>query len=111
MVDLAGLSDRPEHLGRGRVLDRLCESLADLGARTLFTADEEAYCLQFGLNRDERRAIADRDYVKLTLMGAQLRMLARLAELSGLDVVDEISKQLGLSEESVLLKLLRNDSR
>ena len=54
---------------RGLRINRLCASLSEGGARQAFKRSENAYCLRFGLNREERGALMGRDFVRLIGLG------------------------------------------
>lgn len=81
---------------RGQIIDRLCASLRDTVIRRRFYSNEEAYCLLFGLNREERQAIKDRDFVTLIEMGAHVAELDALAALSGLSTLEALRLRRGL---------------
>src|SRR3569833_1394 len=80
---------------RGRVINRLCASLSKVDARHRFYLNEDAYCLEFGLDREERQAVKDRDYSTLVEMGAHVLELDKLAGLSGLNTLQAIRMRRG----------------
>jgi protocatechuate 4,5-dioxygenase alpha chain len=102
-----GLGVDANSFRRGAAINQLCSSIADPHARREFSVNEDAYCLCFGLNRDERQAVKDRDYVMLVRMGAQVAHLDILAALSGLTALEAIRKRSGVSASSAIAKLLR----
>ena len=81
---------------RGQIINRLCASLRDADTRRRFCSNEEAYCLLFGLKREERHAIKDRDFVTLIEMGAHVAELDALAALSGLSTLEALRLRRGL---------------
>jgi len=81
---------------RGQIINRLCASLRDPDARRRFCFNEEAYCLLFGLNREERQAVEDRDFATLIEMGAHVGELDALAALSGLNTLEALRLLCGL---------------
>jgi len=81
---------------RGQIINRLCASLRDPDARRRFCFNEEAYCLLFGLNREERQAVEDRDFATLIEMGAHVGELDALAALSGLNTLEALRLRCGL---------------
>ena len=81
---------------RGQIINRLCSSLRDPDARRRFCFNEEAYCLLFGLNREERQAVEDRDFATLIEMGAHVGELDALAALSGLNTLEALRLRCGL---------------
>lgn len=82
---------------RGRAINAFCSSLENAAARERFRADEEAYCLRFGLNQRERRAVLRRDYRVLVELGAHVSCLDNLAAISGVKTLEAIQQQAGLS--------------
>jgi hypothetical protein len=80
---------------RGRIINRFCASLREQPAQRMFHFNEDAYCLRFGLNREEREAITGRDFVTLVDMGAYVAELEALAALSGLSVLQAIRTRRG----------------
>lgn len=81
---------------RGQKINRLCASLRDPDARQRFYFNENAYCLKFGLDREERQAVKDRDFATLVTLGAHLVELDVLAALSGLSALEAIRLRRGL---------------
>ena len=95
---------------RGKSINRLCSCLADAEERRQFHLNEDAYCLRFGLNENERQAIKDRDFLTLIDLGAHVVHLNELAALSGLSTLEAIRMRAGVSGLSVIDRLLRTDS-
>ena len=88
---------RPRNnFARGQIINRLCASLRDPDARRRFCFNEEAYCLLFVLNREERQAVEDRDFATLIEMGAHVAELDALAALSGLTTLEALRLRCGL---------------
>ena len=83
-------------VARGQLINRLCASLLSPEGRRAFCSNEDAYCLQFGLNREEREAVKDRDFSMLIVNGAHVAQLNALAALSGLNILDAIRQRRGL---------------
>jgi len=81
---------------RGRIINRLCASLRDPDVSRRFHCNEDAYCLLFGLNREERQAVQDRDFATLIEMGAHVAELDALAALSGLNTLEALRLRCGL---------------
>ena len=66
---------------RRDAINRLCVSLDDPVGRGEFGLNEDAYCLRFGLDKDERQAVKDRDLVRLIELGGYVVHLNKLAAL------------------------------
>jgi len=95
---------------RARAINSLCSSLDNAAQRERFRADEEAYCLQFGLDKRERRAVLERDFLGLVDLGAHVVNLDKLAALSGLSTVEAIKRQTGLCFDELIGRVLRSVS-
>jgi len=108
MIAAGGLERGPGFL-RGARINRMCATLASPEARREFYFGEAAYCLRFGLNRQEREAVEDRDFVTLIGLGAHVRELDKLAALSGLNTLEAIRKRRGDSKAQ-LFNLWRADT-
>lgn len=81
---------------RGQLINKVCASLRDVNARRRFYFNEDAYCLGFGLDREERQAVKDRDFATLVTQGAHVAELDVLAGLSGLSTLEAIRLRRGL---------------
>jgi hypothetical protein len=81
---------------RGQYINRLCASLRHAHARQRFYFSEDEYCLEFGLDREERQAVKDRDFATLVTLGAHVVELDALAALSGLSTLEAIRLRRGL---------------
>lgn len=92
---------------RGRAINAFCSSLENAAARERFRANEEAYCLRYGLSKRERQAVVKRDYMTLVELGAHVSCLDNLAALSGVKTVEAIQQQAGLSLDALIGEALR----
>jgi protocatechuate 4,5-dioxygenase alpha chain len=82
---------------KGYALNKMCFSFNDAGNRALFLRDEDAYCAKYGLNAEQRAAIAHRNVLELLAAGGNVYYLAKFAGIFGLDVQDIGAQQTGLS--------------
>ena len=57
---------------KGYHLNMFCMSLNKAGCRAEFAADEEAYLARFRMTDEQRRAVLDRDYIRLLQLGANV---------------------------------------
>ncbi len=57
---------------RGYALNRLLGSLMDVANRQRFSRDEAAYCAEYGLSPEQRRAVMERDWTQLLELGASV---------------------------------------
>jgi protocatechuate 4,5-dioxygenase alpha chain len=98
------------HARRGVAINRLCGSLKDEENRRRFLADEAAYCEEFGLSGEQRKAVLDRDWTAMLDLGGSIFYTFKLAQ------VDHVSMQhlggvfSGMSEEQ-FTRLMRSGGR
>lgn len=95
---------------RGESINRLCRSLEDPAERLRFDVNEDAYCLRFGLNKDERQAIRDRDFLTLIDLGGHVLQLDKLAALSGVNTIAAIEKRTDVCIDAFISQLLKTDA-
>ena len=84
---------------RGYALNKMCFSFNEAAARQEFLADEEAYCNKYGLDDEQKAAIARRDPLALIAAGGSIYYLAKFAGIFGLNVQDLGGLQTGRSTE------------
>jgi protocatechuate 4,5-dioxygenase alpha chain len=81
----------------GYPLNRMCMSFNSAENRDAFVRDEDAYCTKFGLTREQRDAVRERDVLRLVKLGGNIYYLAKLAGIFGLNVQDIGAQQTGKS--------------
>ncbi len=91
---------------KGYALNRMCFSFNDAANRAEFQRDEDAYCTKYGLNAQQRQAIADRNVLALLAAGGNVYYLAKFAGIFGLDVQDLGAQQTGMTKEAFKAKLV-----
>jgi len=91
---------------KGYALNKMCFSFNEAANREAFQSDEIGYCLRYGLNDEQRRAIRERNVLKLIAAGGNVYYLAKFAGILGLDVQDLGAQQTGLSKDAFKAKLL-----
>jgi hypothetical protein len=77
----------------GLRLNKAAYSLKHPEQRALFARDEQAWMDQFGLHEDERRLIAERDWIELWRRGMSIYTMVKLIGVTGTPLV-EIGKQM-----------------
>ena len=87
-----------ENTGKGYALNKMCFSFNDPANREAFRQDQAAYCLKFGLTREQIQAIINRDLIGLQKAGGNIYYLGKYAGLLGLDVQDWGAMQTGKSK-------------
>ena len=90
---------------KGYALNRMCFSFNDAANRAEFQRDEHAYCAKFGLNAEQRKAVADRNVLALLAAGGNVYYLAKFAGIFGLDVQDIGAQQTGMTKDAFKAKL------
>jgi protocatechuate 4,5-dioxygenase, alpha chain len=91
---------------KGYALNKMCYSFNDAANRKAFLADEDGYCARYGLNAEQRAAIAARNVLQLIAAGGNAYYLAKFAGIFGLDMQDIGAQQTGLSKEEFKAKLI-----
>lgn len=89
----------------GYPLNAMCFSFNDAGNRARFVQDPEAYSAEYGLSKEQRQAVRDRDILRMIALGANAYYLLKLANLLGMDVQDIGAQQTGLSRADFQAKL------
>ena len=87
MTGSAGLEGTPifdgETSQRGFRMNKLFMSLRTEANRERFTADEAAYCGEFGLSPEQERAVLDRDWQAMIDLGGSIFYVYKLAMMDG----------------------------
>jgi len=91
---------------KGYALNKMCFSFNDSANRQSFLRDEDAYCARFGLNRQQREAVRQRNVLRMIEAGGNVYYLAKLAGIFGLDVQDLGAQQTGVTKEQFKARLL-----
>ena len=94
-----------EQARKGYALNKMCFSFNEAANRAAFLADEDAYCARFGLNAQQRAAIAARNVLQLIAAGGNAYYLAKFAGIFGLDMQDIGAQQTGLTKAEFQAKL------
>ncbi len=84
---------------KGYALNKMCYSFNSATNRAEFLRDEDAYCRKYGLNDEQRAAIAHRNVAELLAAGGNIYYLAKFAGIFGLDVQDISAQQVGMSKD------------
>ncbi|MGH6977247.1 MAG: protocatechuate 3,4-dioxygenase [Stellaceae bacterium] len=68
---------------RGYRINKMCISLTKEANRAAFKADEEGYMARFGLDAEARRAVRERDWLRLTELGGNVYFLMKIGACVG----------------------------
>ncbi|MCC6947367.1 MAG: protocatechuate 4,5-dioxygenase subunit alpha [Bradyrhizobiaceae bacterium] len=90
---------------KGLALNRMCFSFNSAENREAFKRDEDGYCARYGLTKEQREAVRERNVLKLIAAGGNVYYLAKLAGIFGLNVQDIGAQQTGMSVEEFKQKL------
>lgn len=91
---------------KGYALNKMCYSFNSAENREAFKRDEDAYCRKYGLNDQQRSAIANRNVLELIAAGGNVYYLAKFAGIFGLDVQDIGAQQTGMTKDAFKAKLV-----
>ena len=94
-----------EQARKGYALNKMCYSFNDATNRRTFLDDEDGYCRQYGLNPQQREAIAQRNVLQLIAAGGNAYYLAKFAGIFGLDMQDIGAQQTGLTKDQFKARL------
>ena len=95
-----------EQARKGYALNKMCFSFNSAENRAEFVKDEEAYCARYGLNAEQRAAIASRYVLQLLAAGGNAYYLAKFAGIFGLDMQDIGAQQTGMTKDEFKARLL-----
>ena len=93
---------------KGYALNKMCFSFNDAAHRQAFLDDEDGYCERYGLNAEQRAAVAARNVLALIAAGGNVYYLAKFAGIFGLDVQDIGAQQTGMSKAEFQAMLVRH---
>src|SRR5690606_14323469 len=82
---------------RGYALNRMCYSFNDAANRKRFRRDPDAYCREYGLDREQVEAVTDLDVLRMLALGGYIYYLDKLTGIYGLSVQDIGAQQTGMS--------------
>jgi protocatechuate 4,5-dioxygenase alpha chain len=90
---------------KGYALNKMCYSFNERANREEFLRDEDGYCAKYGLNEQQRAAIAHRNVLELLAAGGNAYYLAKFGGIFGLDMQDIGAQQTGVTKEEFKAKL------
>lgn len=82
---------------KGYALNKMCYSFNEAKNREEFLNDEEAYCMKFGLNAEQRKAIKERNVLACLHAGGNIYYLAKFVGIFHLNVQDVGAQQTGMT--------------
>jgi len=95
-----------EQARKGYALNKMCYSFNSSENRAEFVRDEDAYCIKYQLNAQQREAIRNRNVLELLAAGGNAYYLAKFAGIFGLDMQDIGAQQTGMTKEAFKAKLV-----
>ncbi len=90
---------------KGYALNKMCYSFNERANREEFLRDEDGYCAKYGLNEQQRAAIAHRNVLELLAAGGNAYYLAKFGGIFGLDMQDIGAQQTGVTKEEFKARL------
>jgi protocatechuate 4,5-dioxygenase alpha chain len=91
---------------KGYALNKMCFSFNEAANRNSFKADEDAYCDKYGITDAQRKAVKERDVLRLLELGGNIYYLAKLTGMFGLNMQDIGAQQSGVTLDEFKAKLL-----
>jgi len=71
---------------QGYALNKMCKSLTEPGNRAAFKLDEDAYMAGYALSDEQKQAVRDRDWLRMTRLGGNLFFFLKLGATIGYDL-------------------------
>lgn len=90
---------------RGRALNKMLYSLKDAENREEFSSDEAAYCEKYKLTDEQKSAVLDRDWKKMTDIGGSIFYVIKLAAIDKKSMQDLGGQFTGMSTEEFTAEL------
>jgi protocatechuate 4,5-dioxygenase alpha chain len=84
---------------RGYHLNQFCMSLMKAENRDRFHADERAYVDEWPMNEDQKRAVLDRDYLRMIELGGNIYFLSKIFASDGKTFVHAAAQMTGMPED------------
>ncbi len=84
---------------KGYALNKMCYSFNSASNREEFLRDQYAYCMKFGLNEEQRRAIEKKNILACLHAGGNIYYLAKFLGIFHLNVQDAGAQQTGMTVE------------
>ena len=95
-----------EQAMKGYALNKMCYSFNSATNRAAFLDNEDAYCIRYNLNNQQREAIRSRNVLQLIDAGGNAYYLAKFAGIFGLDMQDIGAQQTGMTKDQFKAKLV-----
>jgi protocatechuate 4,5-dioxygenase, alpha chain len=90
----------------GYHLNMFCMSLNDAANRDAFRAEESEYLDRFGLSKDQRSAVLERDWNRMLELGGNVYYTFKLAACDGMTFQQLAAKQTGMSTDDYAAMML-----
>jgi len=90
----------------GYWLNMFCMSLKLEENREAFRADEEGYLDRFALSPEQRRALLDREWLRMLELGGNIYYTFKLAACDGMTFQQLAAKQTGVTEEEYVAMMV-----
>ena len=94
------------HSRMGYALNMFCMSLNNADNRDAFRADEAAYLDRFKLSAEQRKAVLERQWLRLLELGGNIYYTYKLAACDGLSFQQLAAAQTGVTEQEYVAMML-----
>ncbi|MDX1429745.1 MAG: protocatechuate 4,5-dioxygenase subunit alpha [Rhodothermales bacterium] len=84
---------------KGYHLNQFCMSLMKAENRNRFHADERAYVDEWPMTEEQKRAVLDRDYLKMIQLGGNIYFLSKIFASDGKTFVHAAAQMTGMPED------------
>ena len=97
-----------ERSNRGYNINKMAFSFNQATNREAFAQDMAAYCDQYGLNAEEKKAVLEADFLSLLKFGGNIYYLAKIAVFHGMSVQDACARMSQISTPEFHQRLQNN---
>jgi len=95
---------------RGFPLNDLGASLNETANQNAFESDPEAYMDRYGLDEDQKRAVRDRDWLRMVQLGGNVYFIVKIGVTDGMPVPHVIAEMAGMTPEQ-FAQMMRDGGR
>ena len=99
------------HSRKGYALNMFCMSLNNEANREAFRADASTYLDKFKLTPDQRKAIVDREWLKMLELGGNIYYTFKLAIFDGMTMQAVGGEMSGITTEEFAKMMVNGDAK
>jgi protocatechuate 4,5-dioxygenase alpha subunit len=94
----------------GLPLNNLAIALNQRAAREEFVADPETFMTRFGLSEEQKKAVRDRNFLRMIELGGNIYFIYKIGMVDGLKVPDIVAAMAGQTTEE-FVQMMRDGGR